>query len=155
MLLQGFMIVPSDFPSWLKWAHYIAFHTYAWRTFMANEFRNLPVLTGSNFQTGEDILVFYEIENVDTGNDMLVLAFYCLVLHVISCVVLTVRYKMHGTITPITEKQEKLIRMTHEGVSEAITPVAEEEGGDETKASNEEADLVAKEAGGSNEGAEF
>ena len=92
---------------------------------MANEFRGIPVLTGSNFESGEDILVFYEIEDVDKGNDMIVLAGYCLFIHVLSCVVLTLRYKMHGTIIPIDDQQEKVIRLTHEGLKKAVSAVAE------------------------------
>ena len=94
---------------------------------MVNEFRGISKLTGSNFQTGEDILVFYEIEDVDRGNDMIVLAGYCLFIHVLSCAVLTLRYKMHGTIIPISEKEEKVIRLTHEGVSETFPPLDEEQ----------------------------
>lgn len=92
---------------------------------MANEFRGIPVLTGSNFQSGEDILVFYEIDGVNTGNDMIVLAGYCLFIHLLSCVVLTWRYRMHGKFIPIDDKQEKVIRMTHDGLSTPFSPVPE------------------------------
>merc|ERR1712113_61551 len=38
MLFQGFMLVPSDFPDWLRWTNSVAFHTYSWRSFMVTEF---------------------------------------------------------------------------------------------------------------------
>lgn len=69
MLFQGFMIVPSDFPDWLRWTYNIAFHTYAWRTFMVNEFRG-EKFPETQFPTGEDVLKVYEIEDVNRGNDV-------------------------------------------------------------------------------------
>ena len=91
MLFQGFMLVPSAFPNRLRWTYYIAFHTYSWRSFMVTEFRGLT-FTGGPFSTGEDVLIFYEIEDVDRGNDMIVLACYTLILHLLSFVVLHIRH---------------------------------------------------------------
>jgi len=100
MLFQGFMLVPSDFPNWLKWTNSVAFHTYSWRSFMVTEFAG-EEFTGSNFATGEDVLKFYEIEDTDRASDMLVLLYYCLILHVMSLVVLWIRYnKFSGKISP-------------------------------------------------------
>eukprot|EP00538_Stauroneis_constricta_P000453 CAMPEP_0119555380 /NCGR_PEP_ID=MMETSP1352-20130426/7618_1 /TAXON_ID=265584 /ORGANISM="Stauroneis constricta, Strain CCMP1120" /LENGTH=914 /DNA_ID=CAMNT_0007602133 /DNA_START=1 /DNA_END=2743 /DNA_ORIENTATION=- len=93
MLFQGFMIVPSDFPDWLKWTHYIAFHTYSWRSFMMTEFDGETFDT-PQFPTGEDVLKFYEIEDVNRGNDMLVLAGYAVALHLMSFVVLHIRHTL-------------------------------------------------------------
>jgi ABC-type multidrug transport system permease subunit len=71
MLFMGFMILPSNFPSWLGWTYKVAFHTYSWRTFMVTEFQDLvfddPV---SPFKTGQDVLKFYEIDDVNRGNDV-------------------------------------------------------------------------------------
>ena len=108
MLFQGFMLVPSEFPNWLGWLYYVAFHTYAWRTFMVSEFREEPVLTGNRaFTTGEDVLKFYEIEDVNRRNDMIVLIGYCLALHVAASIVLQLRYTMfNGKILPITDMPE-------------------------------------------------
>jgi ABC-type multidrug transport system permease subunit len=39
MLFMGFMLIPSDFPHWLKWTNFVPFHTYSWRTFMYSEVR--------------------------------------------------------------------------------------------------------------------
>ena len=69
MLFQGFMLVPSDFPDWLSWTYYIAFHTYSWRTFMVSEFRG-QTFSSTQFPTGEDVLKAYEIEDVDRANDV-------------------------------------------------------------------------------------
>eukprot|EP00934_Nitzschia_sp_Nitz4_P009418 Nitzschia sp. Nitz4//scaffold142_size57810//52068//54174//NITZ4_006501-RA/size57810-processed-gene-0.52-mRNA-1//1//CDS//3329536406//9408//frame0 len=115
MLFQGFMIIPSDFPNGLRWTYDIAFHTYSWRSFMVTEFRGLE-FPDTPFPTGEDVLVFYEIEDTNRGNDMLVLACYTLLLHILSFVVLHIRYmyfkgvivsagkKMH--LAPMTEHSE-------------------------------------------------
>ena len=69
MLMMGFMIVPSDFPLWLKWTNKIAFHTYSWRSFMVTEFRGETFSDGP-FATGEEVLATYEIEDVDRTNDV-------------------------------------------------------------------------------------
>jgi len=86
MLLQGFMIIPSDFPNWLGWAYYCAFHTYSWRTFMFNEFngQTFPDAATYGFATGADVLSLYEIEDVNPRNDMLVLILYAAVIHMLS-----------------------------------------------------------------------
>ena len=69
MLLQGFMLVPSAFPNWLRWAYNVAFHTYSWRTFMYTEFQN-EEFPGTPFPTGRDVLALYEIEDVNRGHDV-------------------------------------------------------------------------------------
>jgi len=100
MLFQGFMLVPSDFPSWLKWTNKIAFHTYSWRSFMVTEFRG-ETFNDAQFPTGEAVLEFYEIEDTDRGNDMITLLFYTIILHLLSFVVLHVRYSWFtGSMLP-------------------------------------------------------
>lgn len=79
MLFQGFMLIPSDFPDWLRWTYNVAFHTYSWRTFMVNEFRG-AVFDSVQFPTGEDVLRAYEIEDVNRGNDVCI-STDCLVFH--------------------------------------------------------------------------
>jgi hypothetical protein len=107
MLFQGFMLVPSDFPNWLGWLYYVAFHTYAWRTFMVSEFRGEKEFTGGSFATGEDVLIFYEIEDVNRANDMIVLAGYCLILHIFACVILHLRYHLFdGKVQPTSSHSE-------------------------------------------------
>jgi ABC-type multidrug transport system ATPase subunit len=104
MLFQGFMLVPSEFPNWLGWVYYIAFHTYSWRTFMVTEFRDEKVFTGNDdFKSGEDVLVFYEIEGVNRAHDMITLAGYALFIHCVSFLVLHLRYTMfRGKIEPLS-----------------------------------------------------
>jgi len=66
---EGFMLVPSDFPGWLKWTNKIAFHTYAWRTFMYNEFHGNEY-NSTIFQQGDQVLSTYEIEDVEPSEDV-------------------------------------------------------------------------------------
>merc|ERR1712113_137012 len=91
MLFQGFMLVPSDFPDWLRWTNSVAFHTYSWRSFMVTEFAE-EEFPDTPFPTGEDVLKFYEIEDTDREQDMYVLLCYCLILHLFSLVILQIRY---------------------------------------------------------------
>mmetsp|Transcript_40197 Transcript_40197/g.45745 ORF Transcript_40197/g.45745 Transcript_40197/m.45745 type:complete len:641 (-) Transcript_40197:176-2098(-) len=93
MLFMGFMITPSNFPSWLRWTNDIAFHTYSWRTFMHHEFCCSDDTTYEGpYSNGEDVLEAYEIGDVDPQFDMIVLALYSLALHLLSLVVLYLRY---------------------------------------------------------------
>jgi len=99
MLFQGFMLVPSDFPDWLRWTNSVAFHTYSWRSFMVTEFKD-EEFPNTPFPTGEDVLKFYEIEDTNREEDMYVLIGYCLILHLLSLIVLKVRYTwFKGTIS--------------------------------------------------------
>lgn len=41
MLCQGYMIVKSQIPDYLIWGYYIAFHTYSFKGFMHNEFKDI------------------------------------------------------------------------------------------------------------------
>ena len=69
MLFQGFMLVPSDFPDWLRWTNSVAFHTYSWRSFMVTEFEG-EEFPDTPFPTGEDVLKFYEIEDTNRADDV-------------------------------------------------------------------------------------
>lgn len=104
MLFMGFMIIPSDFPKGLGWTYDIAFHTYSWRSFMVTEFQDLTFegSPDSPFSTGLDVLKFYEIEDVNRSNDMIVLACYAMGLHLLSFVVLQMRHTLfRGKITKL------------------------------------------------------
>jgi len=94
MLLQGFMLVPSEFPGWLKWTYNIAFHTYAWRTFMFSEFRDqtYPDAEGQGLQDGNAILEIYEIDDVNRAHDMGTLLVYAVIVHLFSFIVLQYKY---------------------------------------------------------------
>lgn len=96
MLLQGFMMVPSEFPEWLRWLHYVPFHTYSWRSFMASEFGGDDVKFDSvQFPTGQAVLDMYEIGNVNQTNDMIVLICYSIFIHLLSFLVLHLKFVSH------------------------------------------------------------
>jgi hypothetical protein len=87
------MIVPSDFPVWLRWTYNIAFHTYSWRSFMYSEFCcEDDVEFEGPYATGKEVLEAFEIGDVDRGKDMIVLVGYALVIHAMSLIVLYLRY---------------------------------------------------------------
>jgi len=94
MLLQGFMLVPSDFPGWLAWSYNCAFHTYSWRSFMFSEFHNqvYPDAEQQGLADGNAILKLYEIENVNRAHDMITLVGYAFFLHLLSFAVLYFKY---------------------------------------------------------------
>jgi len=94
MLLQGFMLVPSEFPGWLKWTHNIAFHTYAWRSFMFSEFHDqmYPDAEGQGLENGNTVLEIYEIDDVNRANDMGILVGYAVIIHLISFIVIQYKY---------------------------------------------------------------
>eukprot|EP00804_Cyclotella_cryptica_P001113 CCRYP_008394-RA/>CCRYP_008394-RA protein AED:0.08 eAED:0.08 QI:34/1/1/1/0.75/0.6/5/484/717 len=71
MALEGFMLVPSKFPTWLRWTYPVPFHTYVFRSLMFNEF------DGDTF--GNEVLHMYEIEDTSVSHDMVVLLCYGLV----------------------------------------------------------------------------
>jgi len=92
MLIQGFMMVPSAFPKWLRWTYNIAFHTYSWRTFMFNEFHGQTFPNNPQFPDGERVLKLYEINKVVPWHDTLVLIGYALFVHLMSLAVLQLKY---------------------------------------------------------------
>eukprot|EP00554_Chaetoceros_debilis_P005929 CAMPEP_0194074624 /NCGR_PEP_ID=MMETSP0149-20130528/1708_1 /TAXON_ID=122233 /ORGANISM="Chaetoceros debilis, Strain MM31A-1" /LENGTH=605 /DNA_ID=CAMNT_0038754853 /DNA_START=116 /DNA_END=1933 /DNA_ORIENTATION=+ len=98
MLLQGFLIIPSEFPSLIEWAYYIPFHTYSWRSFMVKEFGGEGVTFDSQdkFATGMEVLEAYEIESVDPNLDMLYLLIYICIINIISFVILHVKHVSHN-----------------------------------------------------------
>jgi ABC-type multidrug transport system ATPase subunit len=103
MLCEGFMMTPSRFPDWLRWTNSIAFHTYSWRTFMYKEFHDQDYSNSvPPFESGNAILVQYEIEDIVPENDMVVLVGYALVMHLLSFVVLHLKYYViRGKVEPI------------------------------------------------------
>ncbi len=102
-LLQGFMIIPSEFPSWLAWSHYIAFHTYSWQSFMAAEFGveygeqadRLFTTDGEFGMTGKQVLEEYEINHVRPMTNMIILGSYALAINLISLAVLHIKHVSH------------------------------------------------------------
>ena len=87
--------MPSEFPKWLRWTYNIAFHTYTWRSFMYHEFSDKKYNNPENpFKTGREVLEIYEIEDVNIGDDMMVLAFYAIFIHIVSFITLCVKYRI-------------------------------------------------------------
>ena len=125
MLFMGFMVVPSKFPTWLRWTYNVAFHTYSWRTFMYNEFCcEDDVRFEGPYPTGKDVLRAFEIEDVNRGKDMVVLVCYAVIMHMLSLVVLHLRYySFRGKLerptrsmlkpAPQQKEEEKLVGETH------------------------------------------
>jgi len=95
MLFQGFMLVPSEFPSWLRWTYNTAFHTYAWRQFMYFEFHDkyFPAAIPEKFQVGNNVLIEYEIYDISTTNDLVTLIGYAGVIHCLSFAVVYLKHK--------------------------------------------------------------
>jgi len=91
---MGFMLVPSEFPVWLRWAYNVPFHTYTWRSFMYIEFSGPEnVFESEEFPTGMDVLRAYEIDNVNYGRDMGVLVAYSVIIHMICVTIIIVNRK--------------------------------------------------------------
>lgn len=71
---------------------------------MYNEFHNkiFPGASGTVFQTGNDVLTFYEIEDINRTHDMITLLGYAMFIHLASLVVLYVRYYViRGRLKPV------------------------------------------------------
>jgi len=101
MLFLGFMLAPSEFPDWLRWTYYVAFHSYSWRTFMVTEFRG-QTFTSPQFPTGEDVLKAFDIEDVNRGHDMIVILCYGLIIHLMSFAILVIKYSvLKGKLQPV------------------------------------------------------
>ena len=104
MLVPGFIMVPSLFPSWLKWLYYVPFHTYSWRSFMYREFDGDITFESDLFGTGEDVLRFYELDGLNPMYDTIVLGCYAVGIHLISFTVLHLRNVMHNRNQVTVEK---------------------------------------------------
>jgi len=78
MLCQGFLKIKSEIPDYLIWGHYMAPHTYTFRVFMYNEFRDIGALSSGIYGTGNDVLKFYDMEDTDVTTDLVVIAGFAL-----------------------------------------------------------------------------
>ncbi|GBG32321.1 ABC transporter G family member 11 [Hondaea fermentalgiana] len=70
MLASGFLIVASDIPDYLIWLHYIGFHTYELRSFFYNEFSPIEHFDSTQFPSGEAVLEFFDMEDVNIAHDL-------------------------------------------------------------------------------------
>jgi hypothetical protein len=93
MLVEGFMKIYSDLPNYIQWAYYIAIHTYSFRTFMVNEFEDLGDIEESTFLDGDDVIDFYDMEDVDVNLDLLYMFIYFLFIFVATVVTMLFKYR--------------------------------------------------------------
>lgn len=96
MLCEGFLLVRDDIPPWFIWGHYIAFHTYTFRVFMHNEFNPIDKfddVQSPAWQTGKDVLKFYDMENVNVAQDLSILLAFAIGFQVIYYLLLKFRDK--------------------------------------------------------------
>ena len=76
MLCQGFFIVRENMPLLWKGIHYISLHTWSFRAFMWIEFDKLKLVADqpiSLFTKGEDVLAYYDMDDVDIWRPMVVM----------------------------------------------------------------------------------
>ena len=88
MLCEGFFIVKSEIPGWFIWGYYIAFHSYAFRTFMYNEFHTISNFTGGSFTSGDDVLAFYDMQDVVVYQDILTVLAFAVLFQILFALVL-------------------------------------------------------------------
>ncbi|KAH9144229.1 hypothetical protein AeRB84_011804, partial [Aphanomyces euteiches] len=82
MLVEGFMMPYKSIPAGWRWVHYIAFHSYSFKSFMYKQFE--PMGT----PTSKAILQRFDIEDVDVDAYMLVLVGYALLLQAVFAFIL-------------------------------------------------------------------
>lgn len=83
MLVEGFMQVKTDIPDYFLWMHHMAYHTYVFRLAMVATFKPSSVLDAGTWSKGLDVLITYEMDDVDKVRDYAVLAGYAVVLQVL------------------------------------------------------------------------
>jgi len=93
MICEGFMIVKSKIPGYFIWLHYLAFHTYSFKGFMINEFSSIGSFNSARFSDGKAVLEFYEVNNLEIWQIILILILYIVVLEIISLIVLSVIFR--------------------------------------------------------------
>lgn len=86
MLCEGFMVPKETIPDYWIWAYYIAFHSYSFKSFVYEHFIHVDT------PTAKAILVRLNLEDVDTPQNMIILACYAIGLELIFTFVL---YKFH------------------------------------------------------------
>ncbi|GMF11086.1 unnamed protein product [Phytophthora lilii] len=86
MLCEGFMVPKETIPDYWIWAYYIAFHSYSFQSFVYEHFIHVDT------PTAKAILVRLNLENVDTPQNMVILASYAIGLELIFTFIL---YKFH------------------------------------------------------------
>ncbi|EGZ21813.1 ABC transporter-like protein [Phytophthora sojae] len=86
MLCEGFMVPKSTIPDYWIWAYYLAFHSYSFKSFVFEHFNQVDT------PTAKAILQRLDMEDVDTPQNMIILACYAIGLELIFTFIL---YKFH------------------------------------------------------------
>ncbi|GMF37151.1 unnamed protein product [Phytophthora fragariaefolia] len=86
MLCEGFMVPKETIPDYWIWAYYIAFHSYSFKSFVYEHFIHV------NTPTAKAILERLNLKDVDTPQNMIILACYAICLELIFTFIL---YKFH------------------------------------------------------------
>ena len=111
---MGFLLIPSEFPTWLRWAHTVPVHTYSWRSFMYIEFSGSEnVFDSVKFPTGMDVLRAFEIDDVDYTHDMLVLVGYGAVVHLLCIGIILLR--RWRAVRILKERRDEEEEAQHDG----------------------------------------
>eukprot|EP00827_Trimyema_finlayi_P005056 TRINITY_DN521_c0_g2_i3.p1 TRINITY_DN521_c0_g2~~TRINITY_DN521_c0_g2_i3.p1 ORF type:complete len:179 (+),score=34.98 TRINITY_DN521_c0_g2_i3:70-606(+) len=92
MLSEGMLIIKNQIPPYFIWGYYLGFHTYAYRIFMVNEFKNLD-LKSMMYQDGNAVLKFYDMNNVKIWEDILILIGYACLLQLVYYIILRLQKK--------------------------------------------------------------
>ena len=92
MICEGFFVVYNDIPAWFIWGYYMAFHSYTFRIFMYNEFISVNSIVDSNFKTGQDVLDFYSMGDVNVGHNLVILLGYILGLQILTAIIMKIKY---------------------------------------------------------------
>ena len=74
MLAEGFMVPKDAIPPWWIWAHYIAFHSYSFRSFMYNQWGDKNDLAAVSIKTQYPVIA--DMDEDDFRNDMFILMGY-------------------------------------------------------------------------------
>lgn len=93
MSVMGYFVIYDDLPTFWKGPYYWAMHTYAWRSMMYNEYKDLtmdcpPSPQICEFPTGMDVLRYFNMEDVDISLDIVIILVLGILYRMISAVIL-------------------------------------------------------------------
>jgi len=86
MLCEGFFQIRTEIPAYLVWIYYTGFHTYSFRSAMYNEFHDAGAFSDAvspNMASGDDVLAYYDMDDVDITSDIMVLLANIVIFQVI------------------------------------------------------------------------
>jgi ATP-binding cassette, subfamily G (WHITE), member 2, PDR len=67
MLWSGFLIPRDSIPLAWRWLYYCSFLSYPMRALALNEYQGVSGYTGAGFQTGDELLEFYNMDSTDSS----------------------------------------------------------------------------------------